>query len=512
MSMANTESRPLLQPEASPESVENATIETRETGTKTTRAAWTVVILPLLVGIFLGAVGTNIQEVTMSEFGEDILCRNRFSPVGGGAATLVANDPRCKTAEVQADLSMLQAVEQTFGVIPAILTSVLYGAASDRLGRKPILCLSLVGMLVLYATDYLIYGFPEIFNIYLIWPTALLTFVGGGPFVTNSMTYAMVSDAVSEADRADIFFYIIAADLSGNLVGAPVTFYVMKYGPWFATAVGYSCYVARLFVILFFCKDLKRDTFVLRNEDEPEPDEEQSNKGALSAAFGAMLNPALAIKKAYSACFEIFRGNRKVGILLLTLLFSDLGGYANILFNQYIAKRFDWSWSQANLLASIKTFTRLALMVAIMPLVSQLLNRLGMTPLIKDAQISRYAMLLATISSFGIGLASTFYAIIPFLPLYTFRSVSRASLNSLLPSLAGPERNGVLYSVMAVLDSLGVMVAAPATAAVFKIGLHLGGVWIGLPFILSGVLMGMSTLVLFAVRITHEDHINAPRL
>ncbi|KAJ3498639.1 hypothetical protein NLG97_g956 [Lecanicillium saksenae] len=486
--MADAESRPLLRPEASPqETSRDGAAESRETGSKTLQGAWTAVILPLLVGNFLQAVGTNIQEVTMSEFGESILCRNRFADIGG-AATLVGNDPRCKSTEVQADLSMLGAVEQVFGVLPAILTSVLYGIASDRLGRKPILCLSIAGILLLYAVDYTICG---------------------GPLVKNSVTYAMVSDSVSEAHRADIFFYLIAADLTGSLLGAPLTFYVMKYGPWFATAVGYSCYVIQFLVILLFCKDLNKGQFSLRNEDE---DGERPRKSAFATAFSTMLKPTAAIKQTYGACVKVFWVHRKVGMLLVTLLFSDLGGYANILFNQYIAKRFDWSWSQANLLASIKTFTRLALMVAIMPLVSQLLNRVGMAPIIKDAQISRYAMLLASISSLGIGLASTFYAMVPFLPLYTFRAVSRASLNSLLPSLIGPERTGMLYSVMAVLDSLGLMVAAPATAAVFKIGLRWGGVWIGLPFILSGVLMAMSTLVLFAVRITHEDHFNVTTL
>lgn len=151
-------------------------------------------------------------------------------------------------------------------------------------------------------------------------------------------------------------------------------------------------------------------------------------------------------------------------------------------------------------------------MSAVMPLISRVLSKNGMLPIIKDVQITRYTMLLAAISAFGIGIASTFSAILPFLPLSTFRAVSRASLNSLLPSLAGPERTGALYSVMAVLDSIGMMTAAPATAAVFKSGLRWGGMWIGLPYILSGVLMTISTVILFAVRVTNEDHFNATGL
>ncbi len=146
--------------------------------------------------------------------------------------------------------------------------------------------------------------------------------------------------------RANVFFYFIATGLVGNLVGAPLTFYLMEYGPWVATAVGYSCYVARLLVVLFLCHDMKRDAALLYHDDEPQPAVEDSDKSAVAAAFSTMLNPVLAIKQTWSAAVQVFWMHKKIGVLMLTLLFSDLGGYANILFNQYIAKRFDWSWSQ----------------------------------------------------------------------------------------------------------------------------------------------------------------------
>ncbi len=155
--MADTETRPLLEQSTRPRSPErNALADNRlPASSQTIAGAWRSVIVPLLVSAFLHDLGTNITEVTMSEFGEDILCRNRFRE-HGGAAALVLRDPRCKGAAVQADLSMLQAVEHTFGAIPSILTSVLYGVASDRFGRKSIMCLSIVGLLVLYAVDFTI--------------------------------------------------------------------------------------------------------------------------------------------------------------------------------------------------------------------------------------------------------------------------------------------------------------------------------------------------------------------
>lgn len=148
-----------------------------------------------------------------------------------------------------------------------------------------------------------------------------------------------------------MFFYLVAADLVGNLVGAPATFYLMKYGPWTATAVGYSLYISRFLVLVFLCQDLRRDKYA--NDDE-RLFREDADKGAAAAAFSTIRNPLHVIRQTYHACVKIFSANRKLGILLTTLLFSDLSKYANILFNQYVAKRFDWSWSQvrSNLLNS----------------------------------------------------------------------------------------------------------------------------------------------------------------
>lgn len=140
--------------------------------------------------------------------------------------------------------------------------------------------------------------------------------------------------------RANVFFYLVATALFGNLLGAPLTFYLIEYSPWVATAVGYSCYVARLLVVFFFCQDMKRDVVFLSQDDETSPAVESNDKGAVAAAFPTMLNPVLAIQQTWSAGVQVFWIHRKLGILLFTLLFLDLGGYANLLFNQYIAKRF----------------------------------------------------------------------------------------------------------------------------------------------------------------------------
>lgn len=106
---------------------------------------------------FVDAVAVNLSDVAMATFGEDNLCRMRYPDAGhGNVSALVPNDPRCKGSEVQSELSMLQAVELSIGILPSILTSVLYGVVADRYGRRPILALSILGLFILYVFDYTI--------------------------------------------------------------------------------------------------------------------------------------------------------------------------------------------------------------------------------------------------------------------------------------------------------------------------------------------------------------------
>jgi hypothetical protein len=47
---------------------------------------------------------------------------------------------------------------------------------------------------------------------------------------------------------------------------------------------------------------------------------------------------------------------------------------------------------------------------------------------------------------------------------------------------------GVLYTVISIQESLGIFIANPLLSALFRWGIDLGGVWVGLPFMMAAVL------------------------
>ncbi len=65
---------------------------------------------------------------------------------GGGGGLVLTDDPRCKGPDVQGYLAMLRGWQATFDCVPGIVMAVPFGVLSDRWGRRPVLGVSLGGI------------------------------------------------------------------------------------------------------------------------------------------------------------------------------------------------------------------------------------------------------------------------------------------------------------------------------------------------------------------------------
>jgi MFS family permease len=92
--------------------------------------------------------------------------------------------------------------------------------------------------------------------------------------------------------------------------------------------------------------------------------------------------------------------------------------------------------------------------------------------------------------------------------VYVFGAGYNLILRSLLSELVEPQHRGALFNGVAAMETIGVMISSPLLAVSYQVGLRWDGIWLGLPFMVGGVLFTLGLGILFAVRVsrTHVQH------
>lgn len=74
-------------------------------------------------------------------------------------------------------------------------------------------------------------------------------------------------------------------------------------------------------------------------------------------------------------------------------------------------------------------------------------------------------------------------------------------LCSLLNSLAEPRHLGRLNAVVGIMEMASLLIAAPTLSQSLRVGLEMGGAWVGPPFLCAAAIMAVSTVVVWIVRV-----------
>lgn len=123
---------------------------------------WQILLFGSLL-IFLADFGFFLAIPPQTKIFEDILCRQYYA-----AHPTPLFEQNCKIVPVQSELARINGWKDTFDAVPSILVAVPYGALADRIGRKPCLLLSLVGVLISEVWTRLVCEFP-IWNHHRTW-------------------------------------------------------------------------------------------------------------------------------------------------------------------------------------------------------------------------------------------------------------------------------------------------------------------------------------------------------
>lgn len=169
----------------------------------TTHSPQKVIILITLF-IFTVYFGASLAEIPSLQITEDIICRQFYENVREGRLIdlhgTIGQHP-CKEDEIQNELNLVITVENFLDAIPGMLLTIPYGLLADRIGRKRVCGIALVGLLMKMCWDISVLWFWKTFPIRLVWISPIFLLLGGGGATAGAMVNSIISDVTTEENR-----------------------------------------------------------------------------------------------------------------------------------------------------------------------------------------------------------------------------------------------------------------------------------------------------------------------
>ncbi|KAG8427866.1 hypothetical protein J3459_006274 [Metarhizium acridum] len=386
-----------------------------------------------------------------------------------------------------------------------IVTGIPYGFAADKYGKKPVLILCVAGMSMASLFYTAVCFWPQQFPVRLTWVSPAFMLIGGGNAVLSSVVFSALSDLVPGPYRATTFFTLGAAVLVTELVVSPVASVLMQANLWLPIFLGIILFPVCILLVL--CMEETKGPSVFSDQASPglisadssTGQDEEVERGHKHSNIWVRFCHGLERLKEGTVFFVA--GNYRVAFLLSTLLTTTFGKTAQEMMLQFARRRFKWSWSEAGNLISYKAASTLVLLTILLPMANFfLVKKWAMRAIDKDLFLAKISSMLLTVGNLVICVSATSAFFLFGIMIWCLGSAYSLVLRSLLTQLAEPHHRAALFTTAAILENIGGISAGPVLAASFRIGLSLGDIWAGLPFLLCAILSMATLAILYSVR------------
>ncbi|PWY83292.1 MFS transporter [Aspergillus sclerotioniger CBS 115572] len=449
-----------------------------------TRRAHRVLLYACLIAVTLD-FGNYLSVAPQLQAFESIICQRLhpelFAYTPGGGLPLVAS-PSCKSADVQGDLALLKGWMNTFDQLPGIILALPYGLMADRIGRKPVLAMSLLGIVMEEIAIRLICWYHTTIPPQAIWFAPLFQIIGGGSQITNSVAWTIIADVFPVEKRSVAYFILSGAILLSEIVAIPLSAWIMSSSVWIPWMLGLACEIGGALIVLLLpeTKPKSAENPVSDVESETADRPEGSSAFAWSSIVRFARSQITELK-------DFVCEHPSSLVVFLAFFMSSYGIVAVPFMLQYVSRRFSWSLAEASLLISVKGVLNCLALVFILPMVSKLLGRY-FTPVKRDHRIVLGSACIL-VAGFGfMSLASHPALFAVGVALIALGWGYYAALRSVSSALVGQSHIGLLNTTMALAQSVGLMVSGPLLAGLFRAGLAWEGIWMGLPWMFGVVL------------------------
>ncbi|KAI2616835.1 MFS general substrate transporter [Hypoxylon sp. NC1633] len=445
-----------------------------------------VVGLILLI-IFVASAAGAFQQVPQTRIFEDVLCREYYNRTAGSGEPI--DEVHCKVNEIQSKLAYLLAILEALNAGLSCLVALFWGIVADRIGRKPVFAVSSVGLNLNLLLIIAVGWFSDVLPTRLVWIASIGHLCGGQP-VMSACIHSILSDVVPESRRSVTFMRLHVTSLVGNFISPALASAMMSStGPWPVMALTLVLYVTATAMIALLPETVHQPL-------HPEESESQSTTSGARVLQGfSHLKDLLSFVRSRSLALILPIFLLSMPVLVCTFQFML----------QFTSKRYGIPLAQTGYILSVYGIAHIVVVLIIIPTVSNLIVRPSLPRWlritdenVRDLTLVRWSFVAYLAGTIILGLSPTLAVFLAGLIVMSFGSAASAILKSIAASHVDYQHRSRLFTLVALLEMASSVWATPALAALFTLGMRLGGEWIGLPYFgVSVTCFAMLVLALF---------------
>ncbi|KAK6215273.1 major facilitator superfamily transporter [Colletotrichum tabaci] len=443
--------------------------------------------------IVLGAGASGLWVIPITRQVEDIVCREYYGVLHSEHGGPI-DEARCKEDAIQSKVAMLFAVYSALQASIGAAAAFPWGIVADRFGRKWVFSMAVLGIVLGQLWFLVVCAFPRTIPLKAMWLGPFLLVIGGGNAVLPAVVFSMLSDITTSENRAKKFMTVHLSSMAGNLFAPAVAGWMMeRTGPWVVEWISLTGF-ATLFFTIHLIPETKTAAQVLPDPIADEPEAESPVVGTIQHTLHR-LRESLSLLASPSLVMLLVATLSSYPVVLSTLQFMTI----------FASKRYHVSLSQTGYLLSLYGLGVFFTIVAILPGVSKLLASPKTPEPLRFTDDNRRDLFLARVSSVALLLGAlsmaaspTIGAFIGGLAILSLGSGWGSYVRSLCAVYVDAAHRTRLYSIISVVETVGMTFTEPMLAGLFGLGMRLGGLWIGLPYVgVAGFCIAALGLLLF---------------
>lgn len=249
-----------------------------------------------------------------------------------------------KDHAIASELALILGVFQLLECLPMLLLSGVYGSMADKYGRRSILFIGYLGLVLSSIwTTGVVWLAPRI-PLKFVWIGPVFTLIGGGASVPLATLMTSAAAVAPSAQRVSVFSFIHGTALVAAILGFGLSSAMMKsLGNYAAQLIGLAL------MTLALCLSLLLPTREVAQSSTSEPEIDSASEYANIPSSGMQpIGSRHAVIRSFHNLLQI----RGAIPLLVAGFFATLGQRVQILILQYMPEQFNISFSEVSHLIS----------------------------------------------------------------------------------------------------------------------------------------------------------------